>query len=236
MAQSLHLPISQPLAPPSDQRVVHYGRSWEQFKSIQKGFEQAPGVRLFYYNGTVEVLMPGRDHELFSWVIGHLIGLFLAQKGVFFQPTGAMTQEKEREVSAQADQSFCLGSVKPIPDLSIEVIYTSGGVDKLARYRALGVPEVWLWQDGVLGVYRLRSQRVSGSSGSRSRPAQTLHFDGRNRHRSCHQAVPAGNFFGPIGVCYLQLSTFLLHNFDLGGLTLGKGTHRQGDVAAIGPA
>ena len=156
MAPSLRPPISSPSIPLSDQRVVHYGRSWEQFKSIQTGFEQAPGVRLFYYDGTVEVLMPGREHELFSWVIGHLIGLFLAQKGIFFQPTGAMTQEKEREVSAQADQSFCLDSVKPIPDLSIEVVFTSGGVDKLSRYQALGVPEVWLWQDGVLVVYRLR--------------------------------------------------------------------------------
>ncbi len=146
MAQSLPSPIPQPLAPQSDQRVVHYGRLWKQFESIQTGFEQAPGVRLFYYNGTVEVLMPGREHELFSWVIGHLLGLFLAQRGVFFQPTGAMTQEKEREVSAQANQSFCIGSVKPIPDLSIEVVFNSGGVDKLARYRALGVPEVWLWQ------------------------------------------------------------------------------------------
>ncbi len=69
-----------------------------------------------------------------------------------------MTQEKEREVSAQADQSFCLGSIKPIPDLSIEVVVTSGGIDKLARYQALGVPEVWFWQDGVLTVYRLRPQ------------------------------------------------------------------------------
>lgn len=116
MAYALPAPSPSPLAPQRDQRVVHNGRSWEQFKSIQTGFEQAPGVRLFYYDGLVEVLMPGREHELFSWAIGHLIGLFLAQKGVFFQPTGAMTQEKEREVSAQADQSFCIGSIKPIPD------------------------------------------------------------------------------------------------------------------------
>lgn len=62
-----------------------------------------------------------------------------------------MTQEKEREVSVQADQSFSLGSVKTIPDLSIEVVVTSGGVDKLARYQALGVPEVWFWQDRDYG-------------------------------------------------------------------------------------
>ena len=86
MASSLRLPLSSPPAPPLDQQVVHHGRSWEQFKFIQRGFDQAPGVRLFYYDGTVEVLMPGREHERFSWIIGHLIGLFLAQKGVSFSP------------------------------------------------------------------------------------------------------------------------------------------------------
>jgi Uma2 family endonuclease len=140
-----------------DHHIVHSGRSWEQFKLIQKGFEQSPGVRLFYYNGTIEILIPGREHELFGRVIGYLVVTFLIKKGIFFQPTGAMTQEKEGEVSAQADESYCIGSVKPIPDLAIEVIFTSGSIDKLARYRALGVPEVWFWQDGVLTLYHLRS-------------------------------------------------------------------------------
>ena len=138
-----------------DQRIVHHGRTWEQFKHIQKGFADSLRVRLFYYDGTIEILMPGREHELFSHVIGCLITIFLAQKGIFFQPTGSMTQEREQEVSAQADQSYCIGIVKPIPDLSIEVIFTSGGVDKLARYRVLSVPEVWFWQDGVLMLYSL---------------------------------------------------------------------------------
>jgi Uma2 family endonuclease len=159
MVQSLSSSTQQPTHPSCDQRLVHPGRSWEQFKWIQKGFENSPGVRLFYYDGTVEILMPGREHELFAWVIGHLIGSFLIRKGIFFQPTGSMTQEKEGEVSAQADQSFCIGSVKPHPDLAIEVIFTSGSTDKLARYKALGVTEVWFWQDGVLSLYHLRSQQ-----------------------------------------------------------------------------
>ena len=46
--------------------------------------------------------------------------------------------------------------MKPIPDLSIEVVFTSGGIDKLDRYQALGVTEVWFWEDGVLTLHRLR--------------------------------------------------------------------------------
>jgi hypothetical protein len=35
-------------------------------------------------------------------------------------------------------------------------VYTSGGSGKLQRYHALGVPEVWFWEDGVLKLYHLR--------------------------------------------------------------------------------
>lgn len=139
----------------TDQRIVHQG-TWEQFKFIQKGFDGSPGVRLFYYEGAIEILMPGREHEVFASIIGHLVTAFLVEQGIFFQQTRSMTQEKEGVVSAQADESYCIGSVKSIPDLSIEVIFTSGSTSKLERYKALGVSEVWFWQDGTLKLYQLR--------------------------------------------------------------------------------
>ena len=139
----------------TDQRIVHHG-TWEQFKFIQKGFEGSPGVRLFYYDGAIEILMPGREHEIFASIIGYLLTTFLTEKGIFFQPTRSMTQEKPGVVSAQADESYCIGSVKSIPDLSIEVVFTSGGISKLERYKALGVPEVWFWEDGLLKLYHLQ--------------------------------------------------------------------------------
>ena len=160
-----------------DQRIVHHRRTWEQFKHIQKGFADSLGVRLFYYDGTMEILLPGREHELFGHIIGCLVTIFLAQKGIFFQPTGSMTQEREQEASAQADQSYCIGSVKPIPDLSIEVVFTSGGEDKLARYRVLSVPEVWFWQDGVLMLYSLGADGYQRSDRSKLPGIEDLDID-----------------------------------------------------------
>jgi hypothetical protein len=81
----------------TDQRIVHHG-TWEQFKFIQKGFNGSPGVRLFYYEGAIEILMPGQDHETFARVIGYLVTTFLVEQGIFFKPTGAMTQ-KNQELS-----------------------------------------------------------------------------------------------------------------------------------------
>ncbi|BAU09674.1 hypothetical protein LEP3755_01460 [Leptolyngbya sp. NIES-3755] len=147
--------VKEPLT--QDQRIVHHGRTWRQFKLIQAGFENAPGVRLSFYAGTIEIFMPGQAHETFASIIGCLLMIYLAQKGVAFVPTRSMTQEKEGVASAQADESYCLNGLKPIADLSIEVVFTSGGLEKLPRYQALGVPEVWFWEDGTLQLHHLRS-------------------------------------------------------------------------------
>lgn len=160
----------------TDQRIVHHG-TWEQFKFIQKGFDGSPGVRLFYYDGAIEILMPGQEHEIFSRVIGYLVTTFLVEQGIFFQPTGAMTQEKEGVVSAQSDESYCIGSVKSIPDLSIEVIFTSGSISKLERYKALGVPEVWFWEDGLLKLYHLRDSSYELIERSQLPGLNDLDFD-----------------------------------------------------------
>ncbi|WP_333474666.1 hypothetical protein [Allocoleopsis sp.] len=102
-----------------DQRIIHHNRTWEQFKLIQKGFENSPGVRLFYYKGTIEILMPGREHEVFKSIIGMLLELFFIEQEIEFEPTGSMTQEAEGEASAQADESYCIGVSKLTPDLSM---------------------------------------------------------------------------------------------------------------------
>lgn len=143
---------------PQDQRLVQSEISWQQFKLIQQGFSNSPGIRLFYYNSEVEILSVSQEHEIFSRMIASLPIDYFVEKDIEFNPLGSFTQEKGEEVSAQADESFLIGKSTGItPDLSIEVVFTSGGKRKLTRYQALGVPEVWFWEDGVFGLYHLRS-------------------------------------------------------------------------------
>jgi Uma2 family endonuclease len=142
----------------SRDRLITLQGEWAQFKLIQQGCEQTVGVRLSYFDGTIEILMPGQAHETFSRIIGWMLTYFLAAKQIPFTPTGSVTQEREGIAAVQADESYCIGSVKPIPDLSIEVVFTSGSVNKLDRYQALGVTEVWFWEDGVLTLHRLRNR------------------------------------------------------------------------------
>lgn len=163
--------------PSFEQHLVYGGITWQQFKLIQAGFAESPGIKLSYYDGEIEIFMPGREHELFSRFIGFLIELFCLENNIEFEPTGSMTQEREGEVSAQADESYCVGASKPIPDLAIEVVITSGSPKKLQRYQALGVPEVWFWQDGLFSLYRLRSEGYEKISRSEIAELSTLDID-----------------------------------------------------------
>ena len=139
----------------TDRVTVYPDRTWEQFKHIQKGLEGSLGVRLSFYEGVIEVSMPGHPHEIFKKIIASLLEAFFLHWRIRIVPTGSVTQEQEGVASAQADESYCFGEVKAIPDLSIEVIFTSGSATKLKRYQALGVPEVWFWDDGLFTLHRL---------------------------------------------------------------------------------
>jgi hypothetical protein len=65
-----------------DYLTIHQCRTWEQFKLIQKGFENASGMRLAYYKGTIEILMPGMPHEIFKKIIAVLVEAFLFDREI----------------------------------------------------------------------------------------------------------------------------------------------------------
>jgi Uma2 family endonuclease len=136
-----------------DVRTIQRGKTWAQFEYLQKGFENTRGVKLFYYHGTIEILMPGAAHELFKKIIAILIEVFLLDRKIEFEPTGSMTHKRDGMAAAEADESYEIQGLK----LCVEVNFTSGDESKLTCYQALGVDEVWFWEDGVLAVYHLQA-------------------------------------------------------------------------------
>jgi hypothetical protein len=63
-------------------RLIQLQGSWEHFTLIQQGCEQTPAAHLFYLDGTIEILMPGRPHEVFwFWEDGTLALYHLRETG-----------------------------------------------------------------------------------------------------------------------------------------------------------
>ena len=66
--------------------------------------------------------------------------------------------------------------------MSIEIVFTSSGIRKLDRYKAIGVPEVWFWEDGTLMLYRLREQGYESIDRSELEELQDLDLAIFKRH------------------------------------------------------
>ena len=147
-------------APPisKESPLLFKGLTWREFKAVEQLLDR-PGYRLSFLDGLLEIRrMPGEPHETVKKRIAALVELFLLMAGFDFTPTGSMTLESEAgAVKREADESYKLTPESVLPDLAIEVVFTSGGINKLAAYERLRIPEVWFWEDGVLELYHLRN-------------------------------------------------------------------------------
>jgi Uma2 family endonuclease len=133
--------------------------TWREFKAVEQLLDR-PGYRLSFLDGILEIRqMPGESHETLKGRIGALLELYLFAAGFDFTPTGSTTVESEGgSVKREADKSYKLAPGRSHPDLAIEVVFTSGGIDKLEAYKRLKISEVWFWEDGVLEIYHLRGE------------------------------------------------------------------------------
>lgn len=162
---------------PSEQRIIKYGISWQQFKAIQASFEDIPGVRLSFIDGTLEIITIHEPHEVISTILGVLLALYFAEVGINVYGTGSVTLEaQEKGASIEPDLSYYIGESegKEYPDLAIEVIFSSGSNKKLIKYQRFQVREVWLWDQENISVYRLREQAYEQISQSEFFPNLNL--------------------------------------------------------------
>jgi Uma2 family endonuclease len=139
-----------------DEPILIDELSWREFKAVEQLLSR-PGVRLSFLDGVLEIRrMPGEKHETIKERIGSLLDLYLLHMGIDYQPTGSMTLESPSGlVKREADKSYKLGANRELPDLAVEVVVTSGGINKLEAYKRLEIPEVWFWENGRLRLYSL---------------------------------------------------------------------------------
>ncbi len=142
-----------------DAVITLYDISWEKFEAIASLLEESK-IRLTYLDGTLDIMSPSPEHEESKGTVGLLLETYLRHIGTRFYRTGGYTLGS-REVGARGepDESYNLDFTKPIPDIAIEVVITSGGVNKLEKYRRWGVPEVWFYQKQRIFVYHLHSEK-----------------------------------------------------------------------------
>ncbi len=137
--------------------MLFNGLTWREFQAVEKLLDRS-GYRFSFLDGVLEIKqMPKELHETTKKRIAGLLELYFLLAGFDFSPTGSMTLESEPDqAKREPDESYRLKSDSKRPDLLLEVVVTSGGLNKLELYKRLKISEVWFWEDGVLDLYHLR--------------------------------------------------------------------------------
>ena len=154
-----------------EEKYITSGVTWQAYESLLSALGNSSGYRVAYLSETLEIMSPSRSHEMDKENIGRLLEAYLEQKRIRFWGLGSTTfRSEDKQAGKEPDKSYCIGTDKEIPDLAIEVVYTSGGVDTLEIYQRLGVREVWFWQDEQFEVYCLDGENYQQQQQSKLLP------------------------------------------------------------------
>jgi Uma2 family endonuclease len=156
-----------------EQRVVVHGVSYSQYVAIRELLEERH-VRVAFCEGVLEIMSPSTVHEFRKKTIGRLVELYATMRGIALHAYGSATFRAEaKQRGVEPDECYFVGRnldalSRPFPDIVIEVIVTSAGIDKLSIYDGLGVPEVWIFWLDQHGVF-VRKPQGGYERGTRSR-------------------------------------------------------------------
>jgi Uma2 family endonuclease len=149
---------TQLLQPKKKEAQIFPNVSWESFELIEQSFEGIVGVKFAYLDGTLEIMTVSPEHEDTKATIRALVEAYMRILGIRFYMRGSPSLgSRDLGARSEPDESYNLQTKKKFPDLVIEVVITSGGVDKLAGYQRMGVTEAWFWEDGLLTLHHLRT-------------------------------------------------------------------------------
>lgn len=139
-----------------DKLFICSNTSWEEYEAILQQKANSSAYRISFLNGILKIMSPSRNHEIIKDFIYLLIISYCDAIELDYYPLGSTTlKQKDKSVGKEPDTSFCFNSLKQVPDLAIEVVFSSGSVEDLEKYQKLGVKEVWFWINNKLEIHVL---------------------------------------------------------------------------------
>jgi Uma2 family endonuclease len=154
---------------PASQRVILPNISWETFEAILAEMGDKRVTRVAYDGKMLEIMTPLMPHEHNNRLLEHLVFALAEELSLNIKSIGSTTcKRKDIRRGVEPDSGFYIANeplmrgkqtldltIDPPPDLVIEVDYTSSSLDRLPIYKALGVSEVWRYDEPVMLIYKL---------------------------------------------------------------------------------
>lgn len=177
---SITIPINAIELTPGSQITIH-NLSWQDFEQILTDLGEQRNTRVAYYRGILEIMSPLALHERPHRIIAYIITTILDAQGRSWDDFGSTTFKQPEIAGVEPDTCFYIQNaerirgctnmdlqVYPPPDLAIESDVTSKTT--LDAYKALRIPEVWIYSKQQLSIYILEADGYVQTSTSQVFP------------------------------------------------------------------
>jgi len=160
------------------------GIRWQTYEALRDDLEaQHRHLRLTYYSGTLEIMSPSPEHELYKKTAGRFVETLAEELALDYYPLGSTTYKRANFAAVEPDECFYFRNAAavqglrridlerdPPPDLALEIDITYSSMNRLSVYAALGVPEVWRYDGQRLMIYQLQNGTYAESDRSLAFP------------------------------------------------------------------
>jgi Uma2 family endonuclease len=146
--------------------------SWEGYETILNLLGDRP-VRVTYRHGVIELMILSYQHERYKKLLARLLETLTEELNIPIEAAGSTTFKRQTlERGLEPDECFYIQNQAlirgkqaidlnedPPPDLVIEIDITHSAIDRMEIYAAMGVPELWRWDNGTLRFWVLQRQQ-----------------------------------------------------------------------------
>ena len=169
-----------------EQHIIFRNSSWATYQRL---LVEREGLRprLAYDQGVLEIMTTSLEHEKLVRLFEALINALALAFDIDFESTGETTyQRADLQRGFEPDGSYYINnlqairgkdrldlSVDPAPDLVIEVDFTNSSLNKQPIMAALGIKEIWRYQDKTVTILHLVEERYQPSDASECFPGVT---------------------------------------------------------------
>ncbi len=174
---------------PSEQRLILYGVSWQEYGRMLRALAERPSVRLTYDRGALELMTLSLEHESFVRFFNLVIVALTLELGLPLKGGGSTTfRRRRRRRGLEPDECYWIANeplvrdkVKidlrrdPPPDLALEVDISYSTLNRMNVYAALGVPEVWRY-DGRSLTFHILDADGNYATATQSRSMPQVNF------------------------------------------------------------
>lgn len=172
----------------AEERFVLRNVTWETYEHLLKNYESFSAPRFTYDQGDLEIRSPSIPHEAASRILSLLVNIICEEREIDVRDLGSTTHKRAdllkgvepdgcfyiRNVAAITGVDELNLSVQPPPDLVIEVDISHPSIARLPIYAALGVPEIWQFEDGQVKFFVLQENKYIALTNSTELPGITF--------------------------------------------------------------